>query len=144
MRSAPIVHMGAFHSLAFGERDGGLTDRVRAAADVIVGAGFDARASEHILHDMWEKWVLLATLASATCLMRAAVGDIVAAPGGRDLILALLEECRATAEGRRIRATRTLSGADAGNADHSGLAIHRIDAARHRRQWPDRSRPHHR
>jgi len=93
-----IVHMGAFHSLAFGERDGGLTDRIRAAAEVIAGAGFDARASEHILHDMWEKWVLLATLASATCLMRAAVGDIVAAPGGRDLILALLEECRATAE----------------------------------------------
>ena len=93
-----IVHMSAFHSLTFGERDGGLTDRIRAAADVILGAGFDARASEQILDDMWEKWVLLATLASATCLMRAPVGDIVAAPGGRELILSLLEECRATAE----------------------------------------------
>jgi 2-dehydropantoate 2-reductase len=33
-----------------------------------------------------------------TCLMRAAVGDILAAPGGRDAILALLAECRAVAE----------------------------------------------
>jgi 2-dehydropantoate 2-reductase len=87
-----IVHMSPFHSLAFGERDGKLSDRVRAAAEIIVGAGFDARASETILHDMWEKWVLLGTLASATCLMRASVGDIVASPGGRELILSLLGE----------------------------------------------------
>ena len=87
-----IVHLSPFHSLAFGERDGHLSDRVHAAAEIIVGAGFDARASETIVHDMWEKWVLLGTLASATCLMRAPVGDIVSAAGGRDLILSLLEE----------------------------------------------------
>jgi 2-dehydropantoate 2-reductase len=45
---------------------------------------------------MWEKWVFLATLAGITCLMRAAVGDVVAA-GGSDLADALLEECRAVA-----------------------------------------------
>jgi 2-dehydropantoate 2-reductase len=47
---------------------------------------------------MWEKWVFLATLAGSTCLMRAAIGDIVAAPGGKDFVLALLEECRAVAQ----------------------------------------------
>jgi 2-dehydropantoate 2-reductase len=87
-----IVHLNTFHSLSFGERDGELTARARAVADVIVGAGFDARSSETIVHDMWEKWVLLGTLASATCLMRAPVGDIISAPGGRDLILSLFEE----------------------------------------------------
>lgn len=87
-----IVHLNNFHSLAFGERDGGLSARARAVAGIIVGAGFDARASETIVHDMWEKWILLGTLASATCLMRAAVGDIVAAARGRDLILSLFEE----------------------------------------------------
>ncbi len=50
---------------------------------------------------MWEKWVFLATLAGSTCLMRAAIGDIVAAPGGRDFMLALLEECRAVAQANR-------------------------------------------
>ena len=94
-----VVHLGAFHSLAFGERDGGLSDRIGAVAQVMIGAGFDARSSKHIVHDMWEKWVLLATLATGTCLMRAPVGDIVASPGGTELMLALFEECRETAEG---------------------------------------------
>jgi 2-dehydropantoate 2-reductase len=92
-----IVHLSPFHSVAFGERNGELSDRVRAVAEVMVGAGFDARASETIVHDMWEKWLLLGTLASATCLMRAAVGDIVAAPGGRDFILSLFEQIRGIA-----------------------------------------------
>jgi 2-dehydropantoate 2-reductase len=48
---------------------------------------------------MWEKWVFLATLAGVTCLMRAPIGDIVASPGGTELIRSLLEECRAIAEG---------------------------------------------
>jgi 2-dehydropantoate 2-reductase len=47
---------------------------------------------------MWEKWVFLATLAGATCLMRAPLGDIVASPGGEDLIRELFAECRAVAE----------------------------------------------
>jgi 2-dehydropantoate 2-reductase len=92
-----IIHLSPFHSLAFGERDGELSSRVRAVAAAIVGAGFDARASETIVHDMWEKWLLLGTLASATCLMRAPVGDIVSTSAGRELILSLLEEIRSVA-----------------------------------------------
>src|SRR5258705_3613276 len=86
-----IVHLNTFHSLSFGERDGELTARARAVADVIVGAGFDARASETIVHDMWEKWVLLGTLAGATCLMGAQAGDIISSPAARDLIRSLVE-----------------------------------------------------
>ena len=51
------------------------------------------QASNMILLEMWEKWVLLATFAGMTCLMRGAVGDIVAA-GATGLTEALLEECR--------------------------------------------------
>jgi 2-dehydropantoate 2-reductase len=46
---------------------------------------------------MWEKWVFLASLAASTCLMRAPVGHILAAPGGRDFILGMLDECKAVA-----------------------------------------------
>ncbi len=93
-----VVHLNDTHSLAFGERDGGLSDRVQRLAGVLVGAGFDARPSARILHDMWEKWVFLTTLAGITCLMRAPVGDILAAPGGDELIRSLLGECAAIAE----------------------------------------------
>jgi 2-dehydropantoate 2-reductase len=64
----------------------------------MAGARFDARLSEQIVQEMWEKWVFLAALASLTCLMRAPIGDIVASPGGRDAILSLFDECRAIAE----------------------------------------------
>jgi 2-dehydropantoate 2-reductase len=92
-----IVHLNKSHSLSFGERDGSMSERVRAIADLMAGARFEAHASATILLDMWEKWVFLAALAGSTCLMRAAVGDIAAAPGGADLVLRLLDECRSVA-----------------------------------------------
>jgi 2-dehydropantoate 2-reductase len=93
-----IVHLSDNHEIAFGERDGATSDRVRAIAAAMTGVAFEARASEHILQEMWEKWVFLAAFASATCLMRAAIGDIVRAPGGSDIVLGLLDETRRTAE----------------------------------------------
>jgi 2-dehydropantoate 2-reductase len=50
---------------------------------------------------MWEKWVFLASLAASTSLMRTSVGNILAAPGGNDFLLGMLDECSAvaTAEG---------------------------------------------
>jgi 2-dehydropantoate 2-reductase len=63
-----------------------------------VGAGCNARASDVMMLEMWEKWVGLATTAGITCLMRASIGDIVAAPGGRDAILHLLHQNSAVAE----------------------------------------------
>jgi len=92
-----IVHLNDIHQLSFGELDGTMSDRVRAIQDIVTGARFDGKASPQILLEMWEKWVFLSTLAGSTCLMRAAVGDIAAAPGGADLVLGLLEECRAIA-----------------------------------------------
>jgi 2-dehydropantoate 2-reductase len=92
-----IVHLNDTHTLSFGERDGGISDRIRSVAGILGNAGFDARSSDHIVQEMWEKWVFLATLAGITCLMRASVGDIVASPDGSELIRSLLEECRAIA-----------------------------------------------
>jgi 2-dehydropantoate 2-reductase len=93
-----IVHLNDTHSLSFGERAGGISDRIRPVADTLRNAGFDALLSDHIVQEMWNKWVFLTALAGATCLMRASIGDIMASPGGKQAILSLLEECRAIAE----------------------------------------------
>lgn len=85
------------HDLTFGETGGGASARVQAILAFMQGARFNVRASEAILQDMWEKWVALATLAAGTCLMRGTVGDILTAPGGRETLLGLLEECRTVA-----------------------------------------------
>ena len=102
-----IVHLNDAHSLTFGEREGGMSDRVSRIAEAMSGARFELRASENALQDMWEKWAALATLAASTCLMRAAIGDILAAPAGRELITGLFAECAAIAEdnGHAPRAT---------------------------------------
>jgi len=92
-----IVHLENMHALTFGERDGGMSERIRAIAAAMQGAKFDVNASEKIVQDMWDKWVFLATLAGATCLFRGSVGDILAAPQGAERMLDLLEECRAVA-----------------------------------------------
>ena len=101
-----VVQLAPLQSLNFGERDGKMSDRVRAIADVFAGGNFGSVASEHIVQEMWEKWVFLASLAASTSLMRTSVGNILAAPGGKDFILGMLDECSAvaTAEGHAPRA----------------------------------------
>ena len=96
-----VVQLNPMQSLSFGERDGRMSDRVRAIAEVMASGKFGSAASEHIVQDMWEKWVFLASLAASTCLMRTSVGNILAVPGGKDFILGMLDECSAvaTAEG---------------------------------------------
>jgi 2-dehydropantoate 2-reductase len=100
-----IVHMSDQHGLTFGELDGGRSARTEAIEALMQGVKFDARLSETVVLDMWQKWVFLATLAGATCVMRATIGDIVAAPGGLDFILGLFDECCAiaAASGRATR-----------------------------------------
>lgn len=92
-----VVQLHPMQSLTFGERDGKLSDRVRAIAELMAGSNFNSAASEQIIHDMWEKWVFLASLAASTSLMRASVGHILAAPNGKDFMQGMLDECSAVA-----------------------------------------------
>ncbi|MEO8367892.1 MAG: 2-dehydropantoate 2-reductase [Candidatus Solibacter sp.] len=92
-----IVHLNKGHTITFGERDGRLSQRAAAIDSLMQGAIFDHKASPHILLDMWEKWTFLASLAGATCLLRGSIGEICAAPGGREFVLRLIEECRTIA-----------------------------------------------
>jgi 2-dehydropantoate 2-reductase len=101
-----VVQLQPMQSLTFGERNGKPSERVRAIAEVMASGKIGAVASEHIIQDMWEKWVFLASLAASTCLMRSSVGNILAAPGGKDFILGIFDECSAvaSAEGHAPRA----------------------------------------
>jgi 2-dehydropantoate 2-reductase len=97
-----VLHLNDTHLLAFGELDGSRSARVGAITSILSSAKFDARLSEAILQEMWEKWVFIAAGAGITCLMRAAVGDIVAADAA-DLSSALLDECAAVAARQGFR-----------------------------------------
>jgi 2-dehydropantoate 2-reductase len=149
-----VVQLNPMQSLTFGELDGRISDRVRAIAEVMASGKFGSAASEHIVQDMWEKWIFLASLAASTCLMRTSVGIILAVPGGKDFILGILDECSAvataeghapggpffertrgmlTAEGSQLTASmfRDIKAGAAVDADHViGDLIARGDAAK--------------
>lgn len=87
-----VLHLSRDHLLAFGELHGERSPRVNAIAAAFASANFDSQPTDAMLQAMWEKWVHIATLASATTLMRASIGDIVQA-GAQHVALELLDEC---------------------------------------------------
>jgi 2-dehydropantoate 2-reductase len=87
-----ILHLNQLHGLTFGERNVARSERADAILSAFSNAGFDVALSEAIVAEMWEKWIFISVLAGITCLMRASLGDVIAA-GGQDLSLALLDEC---------------------------------------------------
>jgi 2-dehydropantoate 2-reductase len=91
-----IHQLGTFNSLAFGARKAGPRINVDDIAAALKVTGFEALLSEDILHEMWEKWVFIAAAAATTCLMRATIGDIMAADA-RDIPAGLMLECGAIA-----------------------------------------------
>jgi 2-dehydropantoate 2-reductase len=92
-----IVQLADFQRLVYGERNGEITPRLKALDATLQEAGFDARLSPEIMQAMWEKWVQLASLGAITCLMRGTIGEIVAAPGGAELSIDVLNESVAVA-----------------------------------------------
>jgi 2-dehydropantoate 2-reductase len=87
-----VVQLAPMAQLTFGELDGRHAARIDRILESLANDGFETRASDAILADMWDKWVFLAASAGITCLMRGNVGEIVAV-GGTATTLALLEEC---------------------------------------------------
>ena len=55
-----VVHLNELHTLTFGELDGSRSQRIETIASALMGAGFDARLSDEIRQEMWEKWVFIA------------------------------------------------------------------------------------
>jgi 2-dehydropantoate 2-reductase len=68
--------------LEFGELDGRLSARVLAIHAAFAGTAVQAEAVPDVLRRMWEKLVIFGTFATATVLMRANLGEVVAGPGG--------------------------------------------------------------
>ena len=92
-----IVQLADFQQLVYGERNGKTTPRLKTLDATLQGAGFDARLSPDIMQAMWEKWFQLASLGAVTCLMRGTIGEIVAAPGGAELSMDVVNESVAVA-----------------------------------------------
>jgi 2-dehydropantoate 2-reductase len=92
-----IVQLSEMQELSYGELDGTLSERIGTIDRTLQAAGFIARLSSSIELEMWEKWVFIAALGGITCLLRGTIGEVQQAQRGRDLTIAMLDECVAVA-----------------------------------------------
>ena len=133
-----IRHVDPLQRIAFGERGGARSARGGELAQAFDGTGVPCDLVENIEQEMWEKIAFLSVFAAATCLFRANIGEIVAAPGGLDALqgaFAVNREAAARA-GYPLRpeaverALKVLTAASARNASmrHDLDAGNRVEA----------------
>ena len=92
-----ILHLSPMHELVYGELDGSRSARIEALHAFLSDAGFATQLSTHIAQDLWNKWILLATLGGICSLARGTVGEIAATDGGDDFVRGFLAEAVAVA-----------------------------------------------
>ena len=71
-----VRQVGTFMRMLFGEFDGKKSKRGEALLALCQKAGFDAVLSEQILTELWMKFILLATNASAMAVTRQPIGKL--------------------------------------------------------------------
>lgn len=92
-----ILHMNDFARLTFGARSDAQIPACNTLAKELHRGGFDIQNSADVIAAMWDKWVMLATLAAMTTLLRAHTGEIARTRKGAELTAATLAECCAIA-----------------------------------------------
>ena len=99
--SGEVRHIGNMEWLTYGEVSGERSGRCDALARIFARTKINATLNDHIIQAMWDKFVMLASLAAASTLTRANIGEMLAAPLGEWLVLESLSECArvATADG---------------------------------------------
>ena len=97
-----VMHSSPFAAVSFGERSGKpAREHLKELDAACKKGGIDGGLNGNINQDLWNKWIMLTSLAAMCCTLRGTSGDILAADEGKDLMLETVEECRkvAAAEG---------------------------------------------
>jgi 2-dehydropantoate 2-reductase len=92
-----ILQLTKTQQLVYGERGGNTSPRMETLNQTMQGSKFEAKISQNIEQEMWEKWVMLSSLGAATCLLRGNIGEIQAITGGAGVSMGILDECSAIA-----------------------------------------------
>lgn len=88
-----ILHSGA-SGVSFGERDGKPARASLVALEAACKkAGIDGGINANINQDLWDKWIMLGSIASMCSAMRGTVGDMMETEDGAAIMTEILEEC---------------------------------------------------
>jgi 2-dehydropantoate 2-reductase len=93
-----IHHTSPFAAIAFGERDGQPARKALVELDAALKkSGVDGGLNQKIVQDLWDKWIMLCSLAATNCLMRGSSGDILEADEGQAIVMETVDEGRKVA-----------------------------------------------
>ncbi len=91
-RPGVIRQTGALQKLVFGEFDGSISARAREFLAACKVGGVNAELSQHILREIWQKFVFLAGLSGTTATVRLPIGPIRTNPQTRAFLLDVMRE----------------------------------------------------
>ena len=87
-----IRQTGPMQRLIFGEFDGSRSPRGQRLLEACLAGGINAELSEHILREIWQKYVFLVGLSGTTTTIRKRIGPIRENPQTRAFLLDILRE----------------------------------------------------
>jgi 2-dehydropantoate 2-reductase len=91
-RPGVIRQTGPMQRLLFGEFDGSRSPKGEALLAACLAGGINAQLSEHILREIWQKYVFLVGLSGTTTTMRRTIGPIRENPQTRAFLLDVMRE----------------------------------------------------
>ena len=97
-----VERRSPFQSVVVGELDGRMSDRVERIAAAFRDAGVDARGSDRIVVELWDKFIFIASVAAACGLARSPIGPLRANPLGPRLLKRAVEEAVAVGRARGV------------------------------------------
>ncbi|WP_420992464.1 2-dehydropantoate 2-reductase [Cupriavidus sp. 30B13] len=95
--SGTVIHQGPGDRLVVGARAEAAQPLARAFHELAAATPGTRELSADVDQALWNKWVMIASGALMTCLMRGTVGEIVRTGDGRALMQQAMDECAAVA-----------------------------------------------
>jgi len=97
-----IRHVGIEPSVAFGELDGRLSQRVAALRESFERAGVKTSIPADIQIAIWEKFVFIAAISGVGAVTRAPAGVIRSLPGSRQMLESAMQEIVQVGHARNV------------------------------------------
>ncbi len=104
-RPGVIRHIGKMQRLAFGELEGGSSERATVLLEACLRGGIDAEVLSDVRRALWEKFVFIVGLSAVTTSMRTTIGPIRSNPASRAFLLDVMREVVTVGRSHGIRLT---------------------------------------
>ena len=116
-RPGAIRKAGTPERLAFGEFDNKVSKRAQAFLDACQAGGIKADIPADITLELWQKFVFLVAMSSATAAMRSTAGPIRTNPLARQFVIDLMDEVAAVGRAHSVPLAENYGAARISHAD---------------------------